>query len=201
MSITIFTGICDPTKPKTTIYKTNTRVSHFLCNSKSFKKQLQLLLISLLWFFYYCLLLPTNQIEVKVAQSYLTVCNPMDYTVHGILQARILKWVAFPFSRGSSQSRDWTQVSHITGRFFNSWAIGKPKNTGVRCPRILEWVVYPFSSESSQPSNQTGVSCIPGRLFTNWAIREMKCRVICKPCKVKGQSNQRWCWIIYLTTF
>ena len=40
----------------------------------------------------------------------------MDYTVRGILQARILEWVAFPFSRGSSQRRDQTQVSHIAGR-------------------------------------------------------------------------------------
>ena len=43
---------------------------------------------------------------------------PKDYTVHGILQARILEWVAFPFSRGSSQARDRTQASHIAGRFF-----------------------------------------------------------------------------------
>ena len=48
-----------------------------------------------------------NQIkEVKVAQSCLTFCDPMNYTVHGILQARILEWVAFPFSRRSSQPRD-----------------------------------------------------------------------------------------------
>ena len=46
----------------------------------------------------------------------------MDYTVHGILQARILEWVAFPFSRGSLQLRDWTQVSCIAGRFFTNWA-------------------------------------------------------------------------------
>ena len=45
--------------------------------------------------------------------------------VHGILQARILEWVPFPFSRGSSQPRGWTQVSHITGRFYSSWATGK----------------------------------------------------------------------------
>ena len=45
----------------------------------------------------------------------------MDYTVHGILQARILEWVALPFSMGSSQPRDWTQVSCITGGFFTSW--------------------------------------------------------------------------------
>ena len=46
----------------------------------------------------------------------------MYYTVHGILQARILEWVAFPFSRGSSQPRDQTRVSCIAGRFFTSWA-------------------------------------------------------------------------------
>ena len=46
----------------------------------------------------------------------------MDYTVHGILQARILEWVAFPSSRGSAQPRDWAQVLWIAGRFFTSWA-------------------------------------------------------------------------------
>ena len=44
--------------------------------------------------------------KVEVAQSCPTLCDPMDYTVHGILQARILDWVAVPFSRGSSQSKD-----------------------------------------------------------------------------------------------
>ena len=44
--------------------------------------------------------------EVQVAQSCLTLCDPTDYTVHGILQARILEWVDIPFSRGSSQPRD-----------------------------------------------------------------------------------------------
>ena len=58
--------------------------------------------------------------EVKVTQSCPTLCDPMDYTVQGILQARILEWVAFPFSRGSSQPRDQTQVSHIAGGFFIS---------------------------------------------------------------------------------
>ena len=52
---------------------------------------------------------------MKVAQLCLTLCNPMDYTVHGILQARILEWVAFLFSRGSFQPRNQTQVSHIAG--------------------------------------------------------------------------------------
>ena len=83
---------------------------------------------------------------------------------HGILQARILKWVAILFSRVSSQPRDQIQVSRITGRFFTSWAQGSP--------RILEWVAYPFSSRSSRPRNQTRVSWISGWFFTSWANRE-----------------------------
>ena len=60
---------------------------------------------------------------VKVAQLCSTLCDPMDYTVHEILQARILGWVAVPFSRGSSQPRDQIQVSCTVGGFFTSWAI------------------------------------------------------------------------------
>ena len=65
--------------------------------------------------------------KMKVAQSCPTLCNPMDCSlpgssVHGILQARILEWVAIPFSRGSSQPRNWTRVSGIAGGFFTSWA-------------------------------------------------------------------------------
>ena len=60
------------------------------------------------------------KMKVKVTQSCPTLCDPVDYTVHGILQARILEWVAFPFSRGSAQPRDQTQVSRIAGRVFTS---------------------------------------------------------------------------------
>ena len=60
----------------------------------------------------------SEKVKVKVTQSCPTLFDPMDYTVHGILQARILEWVAIPFSRGSSQPRDQTQVSHIAGGFF-----------------------------------------------------------------------------------
>ena len=60
------------------------------------------------------------KVKVKVAQLCPTLCDPMDYTVHVILQARILEWLAFPFSRGSSQLRDQTQVSCIVGGFFTS---------------------------------------------------------------------------------
>ena len=54
--------------------------------------------------------------KVKVTQLCLTLGDPMDYTVHGILQAGILVWVAFPISRGFSQPRDQTHVSSIAGR-------------------------------------------------------------------------------------
>jgi len=59
---------------------------------------------------------------VKVTQSCPTLCDPINCMVHGILKARILEWVAFLFSRGSSQPRDQTQVSRIAGKFFTSWA-------------------------------------------------------------------------------
>ena len=61
-------------------------------------------------------------IEVKVAQSCPILCDPMDCIVHGILQARILERVAFPFFKRSPQPRDQTQVSRIAGGFFTSWA-------------------------------------------------------------------------------
>ena len=64
--------------------------------------------------------------EVNVAKSCPTLCDLMDSSlpgssVHGILWARILEWVAFPFSGGSSQPRDQTQVSHTAGRIFTRW--------------------------------------------------------------------------------
>ena len=60
---------------------------------------------------------------VKVTHSCPTLCDPVDCTVHGILQGRTLEWVAFPSSRGSFQPRDRTQVSCIAGGFFTCWAI------------------------------------------------------------------------------
>ena len=87
-----------------------------LCQQKPrswFLKIQKTLLIAPLW-----IILGSFSSEVKVAQSCLTLYDPMDYTVHEILQAKILEWVAFPFSRRSSQPRDWTQVSRIAGRFF-----------------------------------------------------------------------------------
>ena len=74
--------------------------------------------------FYYCCC-------CLVTQSCPTLCDPMNCSppassVHGILQARILEWVALSFSRGSSQPRDWTHVSCLAGGFFTSEPPGKP---------------------------------------------------------------------------
>jgi len=65
--------------------------------------------------------------ESEVTQSCPTLCDPRDCnlsgsSVHAIFQARILEWVAISFSRGPSQPRDWTRVSHIAGRCFMVWA-------------------------------------------------------------------------------
>ena len=95
-------------------------------------------------------------VNINVAWSHLALCNPMDYSlpgfsVHGILQARIVEWVAVPSSRGSSWPRDWTQVSCIAGRFFTSWAINVNASSlmkddfisteGIRDTRWQLWVI------------------------------------------------------------
>ena len=79
-------------------------------------------------------------VKVKVAQLCPTLCNSMDSTVHGILQARILEWVAFPFSRGSSQPRDRTQVSH-PGRFFTSWATREAAPNSESWDKEIPWII------------------------------------------------------------
>ena len=95
-----------------------------------------------------------RKIKVKVAQSCPILCDPMDCSlpgssVRGILQAQILECVAVLFSRGSSQPRDWTQVSHIAGRFFSILS-------RQRSPRILEWAAYPFSRKFPDPGVKLG---------------------------------------------
>ena len=69
-----------------------------------------------------------NVLGMKVKSQSRSVMSD-SLQPHGILQARIMEWVAFSFSRGSSQPRDQTQVSHIEGRFFTSRATRKPKCT------------------------------------------------------------------------
>ena len=82
-----------------------------------------------------CALSDCWKVKVKglVAQSCPTLCDPMDCNlpgscVHGLLQIRILEWVAIPFFRGSSRPGDRTQVSCIAGRFFTIWATREAPN-------------------------------------------------------------------------
>ena len=80
-----------------------------------------------------------------VAQSCPTLCDPMHCSRQaplsmGILQARILEWVAVPSSRQSSQSRDWIQAAYIAGRFFTVWARHRELKFGVLWQsRGMEW--------------------------------------------------------------
>ena len=104
------------------------------------------------------------KVKAKVAQLVKLFATPMDYKVHGILQARILEWVAFPFSRGSSQ----THVSN-PGLPHYRQILYQLSHKG--SPRMLEWVAYPFFRGSSWPRNQTRVPYVAGGFFTNWAIR------------------------------
>ena len=87
--------------------------------------------------------------KVKVTQLCLTLCDHMDYIVHGILQTRILEWVAFPFSRGSSQTRSPAlQVDSLLAE-----PQGKPKNTAVGSLSLLQRIFL------TQESNEGLLHC------------------------------------------
>ena len=76
--------------------------------------------------------------EVKVAQSCPTLCDPMDYTLHGILQARILEWVAVTFSRGSSNPGIQPRSPSLQADSLPAESQGKPKNTGMGSLSFLQ---------------------------------------------------------------
>ena len=128
---------------------------------------------------------------MKVTQSCPAICNPTDYTVHGILQARILERVACPFSRGSSQPRDQTQVSRIAAAAAAAAAKslqscltlcdptlqadslpaepqGKPKNTGLGSLSLLQQIF--LTKESSQ--GLLHCRCILYQLSYQGSLRE-----------------------------
>ena len=96
------------------------------------------------------------KVKVKVVQLCPTLCDPMDYIVHGILQPRILEWVAFPFSWGASQPRNQTQISHIAGGFFTNWAMkealcdpASPWTVACQAPLPMEFSRQEYWNESS----------------------------------------------------
>ena len=101
---------------------------------------------------------------VKVTPSCPTLCNPMEYRVHGILQARKLEWVAFPFSRGLPSPGIEPRSPALQADSLPAESQGKPKNTVVSS--------LSFYSGFSLLRNQTRVSCMAGGFFTSWPTRE-----------------------------
>ena len=101
----------------------------------------------------------TDCMRAKSLQCCLTLCDPMDYSlpgssVHGILQWRILEWVAISFSRGSSQPRDQTWVSCIAGRFFTVWGTKDALVTYQNITYLFSIipVLYGFTQPSPPPN-------------------------------------------------
>ena len=93
-------------------------------------------------------------VVVEVTQLCLTLCNPMNYTVHGILQARILEWVAFPFStRDLPNPGIKPRSPAMQADSLSSKPQGKPKNTGVGSLSLLQWTFL------TQESNQGHLHC------------------------------------------
>ena len=89
----------------------------------------------------------------KSLQSYLTLCNPTDHgwvpgsSVHGILQARVLEWVAMPSSRGSSQPEDWTHISYV----YLHWQVGLEKAMAPHSNTLawkIQWMEEPGGLQS-----------------------------------------------------
>ena len=99
-------------------------------------------------------------------------CSLLGSSVHGILQARMLEWVATPFFRESSQSRNWTQVSCIVGGFFTIWATREAQKS---------WVTYPISRRSSQP----------GSLHPSWILYQLSYQGE-EACEQQPESRPRW---------
>ena len=125
--------------------------------------------------------------ESAVAQSCLTLCDPMDHSllgssVHGIFQAKVLECIAISFSRGSSQPRDWTQVSHIAGRHFTVWATREDAKSGlIDCS-------HSFKMCLSYPGP---VSCVP----SSWVSSECRVWHDCGGWQLDGRHSLFSFWV------
>ena len=111
-------------------------------------------------------------LKVKVAQLCPALCHPTGCRVHGILQARALEWVAFPFSRGASQPTDQTQVSYIAGRFFTSWApraAGQGKFFHFKQPLNI-WVSSSPSRVSTEAAGYRSLGRMTRGIATTWYL-------------------------------
>ena len=99
--------------------------------------------------------------EMKVAQLFPSFCEPMDCIVHGILQARIVEWVAFPFSRGSSQPRDQTQASLAAALQVDSLPAEPPGKT-FNC---VGWAIYLLTVHLPHPQECWVLLAMPMALW------------------------------------
>ena len=125
-----------------------------------------------------------------LTQSYPTLCDPMDCSppgssVQGILQARILEWVAISFSRGSSQPRDWTQVSCIAGRLYR---LRQPGVIGLLISKNCFWYNFYQRVVISYKFSEGQVFCLPISMICVCAFATQSCLTLCKPmdCSPKG---------------
>ena len=121
-------------------------------------------------------------VVVKVIQLCPIFCDPMDYRVHGIFQARILEWVAFPFSRDIPNPgiKPRSPVWQVDSLPAEPWE--KPKNKEVGSLSLLQQI-FP-----TQVLNW--VSCIAGGFFTSWAMREVLFGIILLKTSKQQQGNK-----------
>ena len=120
---------------------------------------------------------------MKAAQWCSTLYNPMDYTVHGILQTRILKWVAFPFSRDLPNPGIKPRSSSLQGDSSPAEPPGKPKNTGVGSLSLLQQI-FP-----TQESNQGLLHC---RQILYQLSYQGSPNITPKPLRSKAYSSLLW---------
>ena len=126
------------------------------------------------------------KVKVKVAQSCPTLCDPMFYTVCGILQARRLEWAAFPFSRGPSQPRDQTQVSRLVGRFFTSLATRESQESWSGQP-------IPPPGDLPDPGIKPGPPALQADSLPIELSGKPEASVKCV-CKIKIQGGEGTAW-------
>ena len=115
-----------------------------------------------------------SSLKLQVAQSCPTLCDPMDYMVHGILQARILEWVASPFSRGSSQPKIKPRSLTLQADSLPAEPQAKPKNTGVGSLSLLQQIFQ------TQKSNQ-------GLLYCRWILYQLSYQE--SPTRLMGKMS------------
>ena len=138
-------------------------------------------------------------LKVKVTQLCPTLCDPMDNTVHGILQARILEWVAISFSRGSSQPRNQTQVSCIAGRFFTNWATREAQHVHFLLSLITLRHRFPPSSVGKESACNAGdLGLIPALGRCPGEGNGNPLQYSCLRATVHGVAKN-WTWLNNLT--